>query len=141
MYNLISSHQPFRLIIYSHCSSFLFPPSFQKAVAKITCNSFFPNKFGKKLLQYGSMEVWENGNLISLSSEIRMDRGFQRTVNEMYLFEKNISTPPYFHTPILSFRFSKFFLLFNKLTFAHQNQRIYTLTPSLSHTCFRPSNP
>ena len=144
MYNLIPSHQSFCLIIYSHPVVLSFSASFQKAAAKITCNSFFPNLFGKKLLQYGSMGVWTCGSYFNDPVKQPCIKGFRE------LLTKTIFLKKHFHTPILpsrtcgtilAFGFSKFFFLFNKLSFAHQKHAYHTLTPSHSHTCFSSSSP
>ena len=66
------------------------------------------------------MGVWEYGNKLLTAPVTCMNKGFQRIVNHVALFQKNISTLPYSHTPILVFVFSKFLFVFNKNTFSHQ---------------------
>jgi len=79
------------------------------------------------------MEVFNINNV-----EMRMDKGFQLTVNEMCFVEKITFILSYFHSSILVFDISKFFIrieegLFRRknviCTFAHLHiQQLYSQT-------------
>ncbi len=56
------------------------------------------------------MKVWKTGSIKFDFTETRVNKEFQRTVNEMCFMKKNTFILPYFHSSILVFDISKFFI-------------------------------
>jgi hypothetical protein len=84
MYNLKPSDENISLNnLFTPTFPITYQVFFQKAAAKIRSDGFIPNLFRTSVEEwrYGSMEVKSGYR------ETRMNKGFQRTVNEMCLME------------------------------------------------------